>query len=291
MLAVNLADGLRCGTCSAICFAYCGKLIVLGHTDIVDGVLTCLFVGGHALLEGVPGLGKTLLVRTLSQVLDLHFNRIQFTPDVMPADVIGTNVINEAEVPARVQLPARSDLHPDRAGRRDQPGHAENAVVMSVDHARTIASAVGGAELTAVHDKDIDRARRLARPCGDARVVETAGELIADPKIDAVLVSSPDETHAPLAIACIAAGKPALVEKPLASTLDECRAVISAEMKGGRGLIQVGFMRRFGPGYLAMKEALVRNRLGSPLFFHCVHRNAVGPEYHVGARDREVGRP
>src|SRR5947209_5966543 len=72
-----------------------GKVIV-GHTDIVHGVLTCLFVGGHALLEGVPGLGKTLLVRTLSQVLDLAFNRIQFTPDLMPSDIIGTNIISEA---------------------------------------------------------------------------------------------------------------------------------------------------------------------------------------------------
>jgi MoxR-like ATPase len=72
-----------------------GKIIV-GHTDIVHGVLTCLFVGGHALLEGVPGLGKTLLVRTLSEVLDLAFNRIQFTPDLMPSDIIGTNIISEA---------------------------------------------------------------------------------------------------------------------------------------------------------------------------------------------------
>src|SRR5213595_3941662 len=68
---------------------------IVGHHDIVDGVLTCLFVGGHALLEGVPGLGKTALVRTLSQALTLKFNRIQFTPDLMPADVIGTNVIME----------------------------------------------------------------------------------------------------------------------------------------------------------------------------------------------------
>jgi MoxR-like ATPase len=72
-----------------------GKVIV-GHSEIVQGVLTCLFVGGHCLLEGVPGLGKTLLVRTLGQVLDLHFSRIQFTPDLMPADVIGTNIISEA---------------------------------------------------------------------------------------------------------------------------------------------------------------------------------------------------
>ena len=105
-----------------------GKVIV-GHADIVHGVLTCLFVGGHALLEGVPGLGKTLLVRTLSQVLDLQFNRIQFTPDLMPADIIGTNIIIEdAGRQARLQLPAGPDLRADRAGRRDQPGHAQDAV-------------------------------------------------------------------------------------------------------------------------------------------------------------------
>ena len=69
--------------------------VIVGHDDIVHGVLTCLFVGGHALLEGVPGLGKTLLVRTLADALSLDFNRIQFTPDLMPADVVGTNVIAE----------------------------------------------------------------------------------------------------------------------------------------------------------------------------------------------------
>jgi MoxR-like ATPase len=71
-----------------------GKAIV-GHNEIIDGVLTCLFVGGHALLEGVPGLGKTALIRALADALALKFSRIQFTPDLMPADVIGTNVIME----------------------------------------------------------------------------------------------------------------------------------------------------------------------------------------------------
>ena len=69
--------------------------VIVGHDDIVHGILTCLFVGGHCLLEGVPGLGKTLLVRTLSQTLDLDFSRIQFTPDLMPADILGTNMIIE----------------------------------------------------------------------------------------------------------------------------------------------------------------------------------------------------
>jgi MoxR-like ATPase len=71
--------------------------VIVGHNDIVHGVLTCLFVGGHCLLEGVPGLGKTLLVRTLAQTLDLDFSRIQFTPDLMPADILGTNMIVEDE--------------------------------------------------------------------------------------------------------------------------------------------------------------------------------------------------
>ncbi len=78
-----------------------GKVIV-GHDEIVQGVLTCLFVGGHALLEGVPGLGKTLLIRTLSDALSLDFNRIQFTPDLMPADIIGTNVVMETPEGRRV---------------------------------------------------------------------------------------------------------------------------------------------------------------------------------------------
>src|SRR5438876_4422233 len=71
-----------------------GKVIV-GHEPIVEATLIALFSGGNALLEGVPGLGKTLLVRTLSEVLDLSFNRIQFTPDLMPADILGTNIVME----------------------------------------------------------------------------------------------------------------------------------------------------------------------------------------------------
>jgi MoxR-like ATPase len=73
-----------------------GKVIV-GHEDIVDGTLIAVFAGGHVLLEGVPGLGKTLLVRTLSQALNLSFNRIQFTPDLMPADILGTNLVVETQ--------------------------------------------------------------------------------------------------------------------------------------------------------------------------------------------------
>jgi len=71
--------------------------VIVGHDEIVHGVLTAMLCGGHCLLEGVPGLGKTMLVRTLAEVLDLDFNRIQFTPDLMPADILGTNMIVEDE--------------------------------------------------------------------------------------------------------------------------------------------------------------------------------------------------
>ncbi len=73
-----------------------GKVMV-GQAEIVRDVLICILAGGHALLEGVPGLGKTLLVRTLSDALDLQFSRIQFTPDLMPSDITGTNILMEDE--------------------------------------------------------------------------------------------------------------------------------------------------------------------------------------------------
>src|SRR3954462_8174112 len=71
-----------------------GKVIV-GNREVVDGALTCMLAGSHALLEGVPGLGKTVLVKTMAEAMALTFSRVQFTPDLMPADIIGTTVIDE----------------------------------------------------------------------------------------------------------------------------------------------------------------------------------------------------
>ena len=78
-----------------------GKRIV-GHNDLVEGILACLLASGHVLIEGVPGLGKTLLVKTLSAALDLEFSRIQFTPDLMPADIIGTQIVAQDDDGNRV---------------------------------------------------------------------------------------------------------------------------------------------------------------------------------------------
>jgi MoxR-like ATPase len=75
---------------------------IVGNREIVDGVITCMLAGGHALLEGVPGLGKTMLVRTLAETLSLQFSRIQFTPDLMPADILGTTIIDETQAGGKV---------------------------------------------------------------------------------------------------------------------------------------------------------------------------------------------
>src|SRR5260221_2832653 len=81
--------------------------VIVGNRDVVDGVITCVLAGSHALLEGVPGLGKTMLVRTLADCLALDFSRIQFTPDLMPADIIGTVVIDESSQGGRATFEFR----------------------------------------------------------------------------------------------------------------------------------------------------------------------------------------
>ena len=92
--ALSEADASRLHEARRSILQQLGKIIV-GQENVIDDILICLFSRGHVMLEGVPGLAKTLMISTLSQTLDLSFSRIQFTPDLMPADVTGTEIIEE----------------------------------------------------------------------------------------------------------------------------------------------------------------------------------------------------
>ena len=103
---------------------------IIGQGDVIELVLLSLFVGGNSLIVGVPGLAKTLLIATLAKVVDLKFNRIQFTPDLMPSDITGTDIIQEDPATGRRQMvfAPGPDLREHRAGRRNQPHAAQDAV-------------------------------------------------------------------------------------------------------------------------------------------------------------------
>lgn len=152
---------------------------------------------------------------------------------------------------------------------------------MGADHVRRLSAKVPGARVVAVYDLDRDRAVALSAEVG-AVARGAAGEVIDDPSVDAVVIATPAGTHAELAVACIAAGKPVLCEKPLAPTSDECRRVMDAEVAAGARLVQVGFMRRYDHGYVALKAALRRGEVGEPLIVHCQHRNPVAPPWFTG---------
>jgi len=156
------------------------------------------------------------------------------------------------------------------------------AGVMGADHVRTLAHRVARAQVVAVADGDAARAERAAAEAAGARVFADPLALIADPSVQAVLVASPDETHADFTLACLAAGKPVLCEKPLAPDAASCRRVIEAELRLGRRLVQVGYMRRFDPAYMAMRARFATGDLGRALLVHCAHRNATAPGFFTG---------
>nr|HMQ58092.1 Gfo/Idh/MocA family oxidoreductase [Rhizobiaceae bacterium] len=147
------------------------------------------------------------------------------------------------------------------------------AGIMGADHARIIASDIPGATLQVVCDADAARAKTVADATGAADAMTDPLAAIARPDIDAVLIASPDQTHRPLSLAAIVAGKPALCEKPLATTSPECLEIVASETNAGRKLVQVGFMRRFDPAYVEMKATLAYGRIGAAMMFHCIHRN------------------
>jgi myo-inositol 2-dehydrogenase / D-chiro-inositol 1-dehydrogenase len=152
------------------------------------------------------------------------------------------------------------------------------AGIMGADHARIFAEEVPGTSLQVICDADHARAKQAADANGATSVTQDPLAVINDKSVDAVVIAAPDQFHASLTLACIAAGKPVLCEKPLSQDSQECLAVLEAEEKCGKHLVQIGFMRRFDPSYAEIKSMLVGGDLGKALMFHCFHRN-VAPAY------------
>ena len=149
---------------------------------------------------------------------------------------------------------------------------------IGTDHAQKLASSVAGSTVSVVSDVNRGRAEEVAALVGGARVAEDGFELIDADDVDAVLIASIGETHAAFTLACIAAGKPVLCEKPLAPTTPECLKVLEAEVEHGSRLVIVGFMRRLDAGYVHVKASLTAGAIGEPLILHNVHRNPTVPE-------------
>lgn len=156
------------------------------------------------------------------------------------------------------------------------------AGIMGADHARLFAEEVPGTTLQFICDADAARAGKIAEATGAQHIASDPLAVINDKTVDAVVIAAPDQFHAPLTLACIAAGKPVLCEKPLSQDIKECLAVLAAEEKRGQRLAQIGFMRRFDPSYTEIKSLLARGDLGKALMFHCFHRN-VSPAYDFRA--------
>ena len=145
------------------------------------------------------------------------------------------------------------------------------------DHARRIGNLGDRARLVAVHDLDRGLAEKVAGECG-ARVAPSDLALIEDPEVEAVIVASNTETHVEFVLACIAAGKPVMTEKPLGITVSSCELVLDAEIAAGRQFTTVGFMRRYDPEYLRLKATVDAGTVGKPLVIHCIHRNPSVPQ-------------
>ena len=156
------------------------------------------------------------------------------------------------------------------------------AGIMGADHARIVSQDLPGAALHVVCDASAERARKVADEFGAGDVSTDPLATISRNDVDAVVVASPDETHASLALAAVKAGKPILCEKPLSQNSQECLEVIRAEVHSGRQFVQLGFMRRFDPSYREMKAALTDGILGAAVMMHNFHRNVEAPANFTG---------
>lgn len=149
---------------------------------------------------------------------------------------------------------------------------------MGSDHVKRVATRINGAKLAGVCDLKKDLAEKYAKKYG-AKVYENGIDLIDSPDIDAVMVvTRPHETHEQFVLHAIEVGKYVFCEKPLTLTAAGCKKIVDAEVKHGKRLVQVGFMRRYDPGYVEIKEAIDNHTYGEPLLIHATHRNATVDE-------------
>ena len=139
-------------------------------------------------------------------------------------------------------------------------------------HIERINNKLSGAKVIACADANVDFCKTVADKYG-IKAYATGEEMIADPEVEAVVVTTLDPFHEQYVMAAIKAGKYVFCEKPLAPEADACRRIVDAEMAGGKQLVQVGFMRRYDPGYRQLKEAVQSRTYGEPLLLHCAHRN------------------
>ena len=149
------------------------------------------------------------------------------------------------------------------------------------DHARRINQVLAGGKIVALSDVNRASAEAVrADIAPDAKVYATGEELIAAADVDAVLVTSWGTTHEQYVLAAIAAGKPCFCEKPLATTAAGAKRIVDAEVAHGKRLVQVGFMRRYDEGYVALKK-VVDGQIGAPIMVHAAHRNPTVPEAYI----------
>lgn len=147
------------------------------------------------------------------------------------------------------------------------------------EHISRIANKLVGAKVVAVTDIKQENAGKAAALCG-ARIEKDSAAVVNAADVNAVIVCSWGPAHAESVLQAVAAGKPVFCEKPLATTAEDCKKIVDAEVAGGKHLVQVGFMRRYDKGYLQMKEMIDSGEMGEPLLVHCAHRNAeVGESY------------
>ncbi|MCB6365934.1 Gfo/Idh/MocA family oxidoreductase [Intestinibacillus massiliensis] len=144
------------------------------------------------------------------------------------------------------------------------------------EHVRRLTDLVPGAEVVAVADYFPEAAEKVAAQYG-IKAYATGEELVAAPEVEAVVITSSDPSHAGYVLECLKAKKYVFCEKPLAQTAADCEKIIAEELKAGKRLVQVGFMRRFDRGYVAMKELIDSGKLGAPLMIHACHRNVSQP--------------